>query len=126
VTGFHYIPLYKGTEVSRLGALVLVMLFSLRHQLSGQGLIDLLKVLHALLLDGHRFVASTFFLKKYFADLFGELPPPRKHSYCGNCLGRIRNRQTECLEEECQKSKKTEHFLELDLHMHLCQLYRGK
>lgn len=120
------IPLYKGAKVSRLGALVLVMLFSLRHQLSGQALIDLLKVLHALLPDGHRFVASAFLLKKYFADLFGE-PPPKKHSYCGNCLGRIRNRQTECLKEKCQKSKKKiEHFLELDLHMRLCQLYRGK
>ena len=97
------IPLYKGAKVSRLGALVLVMLFSLRHQLSGQALIDLLKVLHALLPDGHRFVTSAFLLKKYFADLFGE-PPPKKHSYCGNCLGRIRNRQTECLKEKCRKS----------------------
>ena len=103
------IPLYKGAKVSRLGALVLVMLFSLRHQLSGQAFIDLIKVLHALLPDGHRFVASAFLLKKYFADLFGE-PPPKKHSYCGNCLGRIRNRQTECLKEKCQKSKKIEHF----------------
>ena len=97
------IPLYKGAKVSRLGALVLVMLFSLRHQLSGQALIDLLKVLHALLPDGHRFVTSAFLLKKYFADLFGE-PPPKKHSYCGNCLGQIRNRQTECLKEKCRKS----------------------
>lgn len=120
------IPLYKGAKVSRLGAFVLVMLFTLRHQLSGRALIDLLKVLHALLPDGHRFVASAFLLKKYFADLFGE-PSPKKHSYCGNCLGRIRNRQTECLKEKCQKSKKKiEHFLELDLHMRLCQLYRGK
>lgn len=119
------IPLYKGAKVSRLGALVLVMLFSLRHQLSGQALIDLLKVLHALLPDGHRFVASAFLLKKYFADLFGE-PPLKKHSYCGNCLGQIRNRQTECLKEKCQKSKKIEHFLELDLHMRLWQLYQGK
>lgn len=120
------IPLYKGAKVSRLGAFVLVMLFTLRHQLSGRALIDLLKVLHALLPDGHRFVASAFLLKKYFADLFGE-PLPKKHSYCGNCLGRIRNRQTECLKEKCQKSKKKiEHFLELDLHMRLCQLYRGK
>ena len=46
------IPLYKGAKVSRLGAFVLVMLFTLRHQLSGQALIDLLKVLHALLPDG--------------------------------------------------------------------------
>ena len=119
------IPLYKGAKVSRLGAFVLVMLFTLRHQLSGRALIDLRKVLHALLPDGHRFVASAFLLKKYFADLFGE-PPPKKHSYCGNCLGRIPNRQTECLKEKCQKSKKIEHFLELDLHMRLCQLYRGK
>ena len=80
------IPLYKGTKVSRLGAFVLVMLFSLKHQLSGRALIDLFKVLHALLPDGHRFVASAFLLKKYFADLFGE-PLPKKHSYCGNCLG---------------------------------------
>ena len=120
------IPLYKGARVSRLRAFVLVMLFTLRHQLSGRALIDLLKVLHALLPDGHRFVASAFLLKKYFADLFGE-PSPKKHSYCGNCLGRIRNPQTECLKEKCQKSKKKiEHFLELDLHMRLCQLYRGK
>ena len=120
------IPLYNGASVSRLGALVLVMLFSLRHQLSGQALIDLVKVLHALLPVGHRFVASAFLLKKYFADLFCK-PPPKKHSYCGNCLSRIQNGQIECLKEKIQKSKKKiEHFLELDLHMRLCQLYRGK
>ena len=120
------IPLYNGASVSRLGALVLVMLFSLRHQLSGQALIDLVKVLHALLPDGDRFMASAFLLKKYFADLFCK-PPPKKHSYCGNCLGRIQNGQIECLKEKFQKSKKKiEHFLELDLHMRLCQLYRGK
>lgn len=120
------IPLYNGASVSRLGALVLVMLFSLRHQLSGQALIDLVKVLHALLPDGHRFLASAFLPKKYFADLFCE-PPPKKHSCCGNCLGRIQNGQIECLKEKFQKSKKKiEHFLELDLHMCLCQLYRGK
>ena len=43
------VPLYEGANVSRLGALILVMLFSLRHQLSGQALIDLVKVLRALL-----------------------------------------------------------------------------
>ena len=93
------IPLYKGAKVSRLGAFVLVMLFTLRHQLSGRALIDLLKVLQALLPDGHRLVASAFLLKKYFADLFGE-PSPKKHSYCGNCLGRIRNRQRKMSEIE--------------------------
>ena len=56
------IPLYKGARVSRLRAFVLVMLFTLRHQLSGRALIDLLKVLHALQPDGHRFVASAFLL----------------------------------------------------------------
>lgn len=120
------VPLYNGANVSRLGAMILVMLFSLKHQLSGKALIDLLKVLHALLPDGHKFVASAYLLKKYFADLFGE-PAPMRHSYCGNCLGRIRKGRPECLKEKCQKSKKKiEHFLELDLHMRLCQLYRGK
>lgn len=120
------VPLYNGAKVSRLGALILVMLFSLRHQLSGKALIDLVKVLRALLPDGHKFVTSAYLLKKYFADLFGE-PAPTRHSYCGNCLGRIRKGQAECLKTKCQNSKKKiEYFLELDLHMRLCQLYRGK
>ena len=120
------VPLYNGAKVSRLGALILVMLFSLRHQLSGKALIDLIKVLHAFLPDGHKFVASAYLLKKYFADLFGE-PAPTKHSYCGNCLGRIQKGHAECLKEKCQNSKKKiEYFLELDLHIRLCQLYRGK
>ena len=58
------IPLYKGTKVSRLGAFMVVMLLTLRHQVSGRALIDLLKELHALLPDGHRFVASAFLVKK--------------------------------------------------------------
>ncbi|XP_022779489.1 uncharacterized protein LOC111320995 [Stylophora pistillata] len=119
------IPLYNDARVSRLGALILVMLFSLRHQLSGKALIDLVKVLRALLLDGHKFIASAYLLKKYFADLFGE-PAPIRHSNCGNCLGRIRNGQAQCLKANCENSKKkTEYFLELDLQKRLCQLYRG-
>ena len=118
--------LYNGAKVPRLDALILVILFSLRHQLSGKALIDFVKVLHALLPDGHKFVTSAYLLKKYFADLFGE-PAPTRHSYCGNCLGRIRKGQAECLKAKCQSSKKKiEYFLELDLHMRLCQLYRGK
>lgn len=119
------VPLYKGAQVSKLGALIIVMLFSLRHKLSGQALIDLVKVLRALLPDGHKFVSSAYLLKKYFADLFGE-PAPRKHSYCGNCLGRIQRDQAECTKDKCRNAKKKmEHFLELDIHMRLCQLYRG-
>jgi len=83
------VPLYEGAKVSKLGALIVIMLFSLRHKLSGQALIDLVKVLRALLPDGHKFVTSAYLLKKYFADLFGE-PEPKKHCYCGNCLGKIR------------------------------------
>ena len=120
-----HVPLYKGANVSKLGAPILVMLFSLRHQLSGEALIDLVKVLCALLPNGHKFVSSTYLLKKYFADLFGE-PAPKKHSYCGNCLGRIRKDQAECYKEKCRNAKKIEHSLELDLHTRLCQLYRGK
>lgn len=120
------VPLYEGANVSKLGALIVIMLFSLRHKLSGQALIDLVKVLRALLPDGHKFVTSAYLLKKYFADLFGE-PAPKKHSYCGNCLGRIRWGQAECTKDKCRNAKKKiEHFLELDLHMRLCQLYRGK
>ena len=106
--------------------MILVMLFSLRHQLSGQALIDLVNVLRTLLPDSHKFVSSAYLLKKYFADFFGE-PAPKKHSYCGNCLGRIRKGQAECLKEIFRNSKKKiEHFLELDLHMRLCKPYRGK
>lgn len=120
------VPLYNGASVSKLGALILVMLFSLRHQLSGQALVDLVKVLRALLPDGHKFVSSAYSLKKYFSELFGE-PLPRKHSYCGNCLGRIRKGEASCSKEKCRNSKKKiEHFLELNLHLRLCQLYRGK
>ena len=120
------VPLYEGAKVSKLGAMIVVMLFALRHKLSGQALIDLVKVLCALFPDSHKFVTSAYLLKKYFADLFGE-PAPKKHSYCGNCLGRIRMGQAECLKEKCRKAnKKIENFLELDLHLRLCQLYSGK
>ena len=120
------VPLYEGAKVSKLGAMIVVMLFALRHKLSGQALIDLVKVLCALFPDSHKFVTSAYLLKKYFADLFGE-PAPKKHSYCGNCLARIRMGQAECLKEKCRNAnKKIENFLELDLHLRLCQLYRGK
>lgn len=119
------VPLYEGAKVSKIGAMIVVMLFALRHKLSGQALIDLVKVLCALFPDGHKFVTSAYLLKKYFADLFGE-PAPKKHSYCGNCLGRIRMGQAECLKDKCRGAKKKiENFLELDLHLRLCQLYRG-
>ena len=56
------VPLYEGVKVSRLGALIVVMLFSLRHQLSGQALTDLVRVIRSLLPDGHSFVASAYLL----------------------------------------------------------------
>jgi len=120
------VPLYEGAKVSRLGALIVVMLFSLRHQLSGRALTDLVKVICSLLPDGHTFVASAYLLKKYFADFFGE-PAPKKHFYCGNCLGRVKNDQTQCSKEKCRNAKKKiEYFLEFDLRLRLCQLFRGK
>ncbi|KAK2568841.1 hypothetical protein P5673_006888, partial [Acropora cervicornis] len=103
------VPLYEKAKVSKLGAMIVVMLFASRHELSG-----------------HKFVTSAYLLKKYFADLFGE-PAPKKHPYCRNCLGRIRIGQVECLKDKCRDAKKKiENFLELDLHLRLCQLYRGK
>ena len=102
------------------------MLFSLRHQLSRQALTDLVKVIRSLLPDGHTFVASAYLLKKDFADFLGE-PAPKKHFYCGHCLGRMKNDQTQCSKEKCRNAKKKiEYFLELDLHLRLCQLFRGK
>ena len=56
------VPLYEGAKVSRLGALIVVVLFSLRHQLSGQALTDLVRVIRSLLPDGHSFVASAYLL----------------------------------------------------------------
>lgn len=56
------VPLYEGAKVSRLGALIVVMLFSLRHQLSGQALTDLVRVICSLSPDGHSFVASAYLL----------------------------------------------------------------
>ena len=56
------VPLYEGAKVSSLGALIVVMLFSLRHQLSGQALTDLVRVIRSLLPDGHSFVASAYLL----------------------------------------------------------------
>ena len=104
------VPLYEGAKVSKLDAVIVAMLFALRHKLSGQALIDLVKVLCALLPDSQVWE-----------------PAPRKHSYCGNCLGRIRMGQAECLKDKCPDAKKKiENFLELDLHLRLCQLYRGK
>ena len=53
--------------------------------------------------------------------------PLRSILYCGNCLGRIRWGQAECTKDKCRNAKKKmEHFLELDLHIRLCQLYRDK
>ena len=120
------VPLYESAKVSKLGAMIVVMLFALRHELSGQALINLVKVLCALLPDSHKFVTSAYLLKKYFADLFWE-PAPKKHPYCGNCLGGIRIGQVECLKDKCwDAKKKIENFLEMNLHLRLCQLYRGK
>ena len=52
-----HVPLFHKSSVSRLGAIIIVMLFSLPHQLPGQALVDLVK---ALLTDGHKFVSSTY------------------------------------------------------------------
>lgn len=98
-TSDNDVPLYEGAKVSKLSAMVVVMLFALRHKLSGQALIDLFKVLCASFPDGHKFVTSAYLLKKYFSDLFGG-PAPKKHFYSGNCLGRIYEGETECLKNK--------------------------
>ena len=56
VSDDHF-PFFHKSSVSRLEAIIIVMLFSLPHQLPGQALVDLVK---ALLTDGHKFVSSTY------------------------------------------------------------------
>lgn len=53
------VPLYESAKVSKLGAMIVVMFFALRHKLSGQPCSIWLKVLCALLPDSHKLICHN-------------------------------------------------------------------
>lgn len=118
--------LYPNAEVSKLAAHVLVNLFVMEHKLSNQALEDLICLINILLPNEHKFVRSGYLLKKYFVNLFHE-PLPRRHKYCGRCLGSIPPAMNVCNNEQCKKvNASVKEFLEIDLCNQLCRLYKGK
>ena len=118
--------LYPNSEVSKLEAHVLVNLFVMEHKLSNQALEDLICLINILLPNTHKFVRSGYLLKKYFVNLFHE-PLPKRHKYCGRCLGNIPPAMNVCNNEQCNKvNASVKEFLEIDLFNQLRRLYKGK
>jgi len=118
--------LYQNTEVSKLAAHVMVNLFIMEHKLSNQATEDLIQMMNFLLPGGHKFVRSAYLLKKYFVNLFEE-PLPKRHKYCGRCLGSIPSSTGICNNEQCQiVNSPVKEFLEIDLSNQLTRLFKGK
>ncbi len=118
--------LYQNAEVSKLAAHVMVNLFIMEHKLSNQATEDLIKMINFLLPGGHKFVRSAYLLKKYFVNLFEE-PLPKRHKYCGRCLGSIPSSTGICNNEQCQiVNSPVKEFLEIDLSNQLTRLFKGK
>jgi len=98
----------------------------MEHKLSNQALEDLICLINILLPTAHKFVRSGYLLKKYFVNLFHE-PLPKRHKYCGRCLGSIPPAMNVCNNEQCNKvNASVKEFLEIDLFNQLRRLYKGK
>ncbi|CAG2218049.1 unnamed protein product [Mytilus edulis] len=81
-------PLYPGSSVTVGAFMLLITIFCMKHNLVGDGILQLLNIIAFILPPGHQLCTSLHEYKKYFQNLKN---PICKHFYCNHCLGIIVN-----------------------------------
>lgn len=118
----HEPPLYPSARLTLSESMVAILIFYLRHSLSGVALVDLLELIELHCLVPNVCKSSLYLFKQHFEHI--ETPLVR-HFYCSNCFRPLENSVSSC--EECPVSEKeVSYFIQIPIVDQLQKLYRRK
>lgn len=105
--------IYHGHHMTIYTSMVLILLYSMCHSISGAQLSDLLTIISLHCLNPHPGLKSMYTFKQFFTDLQS---PMKKHFYCSTCFCDVTGNQDVCPNEKCQQQlslKKKSYFIEI-------------
>ncbi|VDI58924.1 Hypothetical predicted protein [Mytilus galloprovincialis] len=105
--------IYPGHHMTIYTSMVLILLYSMCHSISGAQLNDLLTIIGLHCMHSHDGLKSMYTFKRFFTDLQS---PMKKHYYCSTCFGDINFDADVCPNENCQhqlNQKKKSYFIEI-------------
>lgn len=92
--------IYHGHTMTVYTSMVLILLYSVCHNISGAQLNDLLTLISLHCLHPHPGLQSIYVFKQFFTNLHS---PIVKHYYCFSCYRSINEDTEECPNEKCKK-----------------------
>lgn len=107
--------IYHGHTMSIYTSMILILLYSVSHNISAAQLNDLLTLISLHCLHPHPGLRSIYMFKQFFVDLQS---PIVKHYYCSSCFRNVNEDTEQCPNEKCQKlisSKNRSYFIEVQV-----------
>ena len=103
-------PLYPNATVTVSQAMLLIMLFSMKHKLTGVCIADLLQLLKVILPQQNLLVGSLYLFKKFFLNLKF---PLNFHYYCEKCQQKLNSKTDQC--PNCEGQTKVCYFITISI-----------
>ncbi|KAH3841159.1 uncharacterized protein LOC127880246 [Dreissena polymorpha] len=117
-------PIYSGHSMTVGTSLLLILLYTITHEISGSQLSDLLVLIGLHCAEEHPGLKSLFHFKKHFA---GFKSPLVKHYFCIHCLTCVNENDQLCTNTLCGKSikdsKSKSYFIEVPLESQLLNFF---
>ena len=112
-------PIYPGHTLTVQTSMVLILLFTLCHGISGTQLADLLTLISIHCLHPHPGIKSVYKFKQFFSMFSDVKSPVRKHFYCMSCMSPVNETDQVCQKRNCNQplnnSRAKGYFLEMPL-----------
>lgn len=112
-------PLYPGAPLSLNESLISILTFSMRHQLSGACVADLLQLIALHCPPGNSCVRTLHNYKKYFSNMGQSVM--KMHYYCSKCVYPLREKNGRC--DVCGKENNCSYFIEMPIKDQLARLF---
>ena len=117
--------IYHGHHMTVYTSMVLILLYSICHSISGSQLSDLLTIISLHCMHPHPGLKSLYTFKQFFSDLQS---PMKKHFYCSTCFSDVTVDADVCPNVKCQRQlslKKKSYFIEIPV-KHQIKTFFGK
>lgn len=118
-------PIYQGHTMTISVSLLLILMYTVTHGISGSQLNDLLTLIGLHCLEVHPGLKSLFHFKQYFAGLKSPLV---KHFYCVYCLTCVNEHDEICTNRFCGKNlkgaKSKSYFIEVSIDEQLGNFFK--
>lgn len=112
-------PLYDGAPVTLAESMIATLDLSLRHNISGELLTDILKLTAMHCPPDNNCKTTLYKFNQYFSDL--RIPVVR-HFYCINCYTTVEQQDSVC--PECREDSKISYFIEVPIKEQLEALFK--